>query len=484
MTKPSIIDATRTPERRADGTIGTPAMRAWIGPDVQLARLEAPYYTAPLLSLIPVDAPGLATAAVRPDGTLLIDSAWWQTLPPEQRAGILIHEARHVVFDHARRWEAWAESACVTEDDKVNGVPIRLVAADLEDNAGLVFAGTPEAKDRRAVLPPDGLRGALYGLPDMATMEQYAARLWQMRDAGGKPPPPPPGPGGKPGGEGRGPGTPRECGSGATGVESDAERRAAEAARARGDYPSPDEAGLDTRADSIRRQVAEAVRVHVRTHGRGSVPADLAAWADDPSVVAPVVPWRDTLRRAVTGVVDQSRRGTSGSTTYSRPSRRTVAGRAGGTVTVRPSTVQLVPRVGVVIDTSGSVSDAMLRRALDEVEAGIRAIPRVVIDAAMCDSACHVTRGVHGLAGFRAVPVKGRGGTDLRVGIAALMDTDAPPHSLIVLTDGYTPWPASKPDGLRGSFVVAVLDPPADRGPLGIPEWATVVECVTPTGRD
>ncbi|MEU9379422.1 VWA-like domain-containing protein [Streptomyces sp. NPDC048255] len=59
-----------------------------------------------------------------------------------------------------------------------------------------------------------------------------------------------------------------------------------------------------------------------------------------------------------------------------------------------------------------------------------------------CDADVHaVTR----VTGAEQVTLAGGGGTDLRVGIPAALALPDRPDVVVVLTDGFTPWPAESP---------------------------------------
>ena len=111
---------------------------------------------------------------------------------------------------------------------------------------------------------------------------------------------------------------------------------------------------------------------------------------------------------------------------------------------ILPSLRRRPPRVSVVIDTSGSVSDDELGSALLEVAAILKALGgrRDLATVLSCDTAVHAVGRVCGAEG---IPLVGGGGTDLRTGIEAALGRRQKPDTLVVLTDGQTAWPSSGP---------------------------------------
>jgi predicted metal-dependent peptidase len=81
-----------------------------------------------------------------------------------------------------------------------------------------------------------------------------------------------------------------------------------------------------------------------------------------------------------------------------------------------------------------------------------------------CDATAHAAQRV---VDARQVRLVGGGGTDLRVGLAAALELRPAPDLVVVLTDGFTPWPAARP---RVPVVVGLMDPAG-----AVPEWATAV---------
>jgi hypothetical protein len=233
-----------------------------------------------------------------------------------------------------------------------------------------------------------------------------------------------------------------DCGSGADGVP-----------RA-GDEPG----GLPRwQADLLRRKVAQDVIAHGKQPG--TVPAGLLRWAEE--ILRPKVNWRTVLaaelRRAVaevSGAVDYS---------YRRPSRRSaVAGRV-----VLPALRRPVPEVAVVCDTTGSMTGDLLATALAEVEGLLRALGLArQVRVLACDTAAGPAQRVRSA---RQVQLVGGGGTNMGAGIAAAAALRPRPAVTVVLTDGYTPWPARAPKGMR--VVAGLLGEQAPDAP----PWARAV---------
>jgi len=189
------------------------------------------------------------------------------------------------------------------------------------------------------------------------------------------------------------------------------------------------------------------------------VPAGLLRWAEE--VLAPKVNWRAVLaaemRRAVaevSGAVDYS---------YRRPSRRAAVS---GPV-VLPALRRPVPEVAVVCDTSGSMTADLLAMVLAEVEGLLRALGLArQVRVLACDTAVAPAQRV---SSARQVQLVGGGGTDMGAGIGAAAALRPRPAVTVVLTDGYTPWPAQAPKGMR---VVAGLI--GDHAP-DAPSWTRSV---------
>jgi predicted metal-dependent peptidase len=151
-----------------------------------------------------------------------------------------------------------------------------------------------------------------------------------------------------------------------------------------------------------------------------------------------------------------------GDFTYRKPNRRQPQGGA-----LLPAHVKPIPRVTVIVDTSGSMTQSDLALALGVIGNALRSLPD--------------PRGLRVLAGDTAVAcaknvfrpeqieLNGGGGTDMAALIVAAEEERPAPKAILVVTDGYTGWPP-KPVGLR---VVACLTQAGTAD--SVPKWIDTV---------
>ncbi|MEV0615767.1 VWA-like domain-containing protein [Nonomuraea sp. NPDC050404] len=201
-----------------------------------------------------------------------------------------------------------------------------------------------------------------------------------------------------------------------------------------------------------RELLARAVAADIQA--RGTAPGGWQRWAQ--SALHPEVNWRARLARLVrrglsraAGRVDYS---------YSRPSRRSAAAPS----IVLPALIRPLPRVTVLVDTSGSIGRTALDQALSELDGVLRAAGSRWAEVICCDTRAYPAQRVRSAAHVELV---GGGGTDLRPGFTAAQATGA--DLLVVLTDGDTPWPDRRP---RPYVVVCLFGDDHDA-----PGWASTV---------
>jgi predicted metal-dependent peptidase len=238
-----------------------------------------------------------------------------------------------------------------------------------------------------------------------------------------------------------------DCGSGADGC----------------DRPGDGRGKFDPRQGELLR-LKVAADIHARPPG--TVPGGWQRWAES------VLPSRTDWRRALAAEVRRGITYASGAVDYSyrKPARRSHL----NDDLILPSLVRPIPEIAIVCDTSGSMHEQLLARALAEVEAVLTraGLRRGRVPVLAVDTAVHAVRRV---TRAHQVTLAGGGGTDMGQGIAAASALRPRPAVIIVLTDGYTPWPAEPPPGSR--VIVGLL---VEGGGPGItelagPDWARTI---------
>ncbi len=389
------------------------------------ARLHAvrnrPYLATALFALHTVESRRVPTMAVDRHWRCYVSPAFVDRTPLAELAGVWVHEVSHLLRDHHGRSDRFAARHELTGP----GERLRMnIAADCEINDDVFGDGL--------VRPEGAVQPASLRLPEGQLMEDY---LGQFR---------------------LGPYTAGyawlDCGSGADGLERDWEL------------------GADG-ANGLSAQERDAVRFRVAQGINGSpgdVPQGWQRWAQE--AFHPPQPWRELLGAAVRSAMS----GAGEDYTYSRPSRRS----AGVPGVVMPSLRRRPPRVCVIVDTSGSVSDAELGSALLEITAIIRAVGgrRDLVSVLSCDAAAHVTQE---LCHAEGIPLVGGGGTDLRAGFAKVRQGNPRADVIVALTDGHTPWPEARPPGRTVVGLFSRQRPVDENNPHYRPEappaWARVV---------
>lgn len=403
------------------------AAKLWLisppaGPATPASPRDLPYLSHALYALIPVPNEEVPTMSCDEWWRIYVNPAWLDTASIPEIGAELAHACWHLIQEHASRArdigvdrstaEAWATATDVT------------IAHTLQ----------PEH-----VCPAHLPSAAAEGLRPGRSAEEYFAKISRLPAETG---------------EGGTTDAASGCGSGADGLR-----------RPYDQSPDADLGAVDKfEAQENRRIVAIEFRDHV-TH-RGTDPGDALRWVAD--TLEPETAWEPILTAAVRRAVGWA--AGRGDFTYQRPSRR--ASSAPGLVL--PGQHRPIPRVSIVIDTSGSVDDGLLGRALGEVDGVIMAlgIPGANLTVYSVDAAVHTT---HNLRSAKDAKLVGAGGTDLRIGLAAIEEQRPRPDIAIVFTDGDTPWPASPPPG--AVTIIALLGRKGDAF-QPTPKWAVRVECL------
>lgn len=468
---------------KAPSVINKPAKVEYDKTKMAAGRLRAvqdyPYFSSVLFALVPVPVPGIGTWAIDPKWRLYFDPQTVEDWTVEQVEFAWLHEAGHALREHARR----AKSIGVTPATH----DVWNVAGDCEINDDLL-------RDR--LTPPfEVCHPGRFGFADGDFAESYYSRLMEQVNnarandhsdgsgggqgdqsaagsgagdddsaSGGSSSPgnddsaTPPGAGRQRGTGGQISGVPiPDCGSGADGVPRPWDKP--EAADGSGKAADGTEGVNDAEQVVIRRKVAQDV-LDAAKKGRGSVPGGLERWAQA-TLEPPKIPWRTVLRSAVRGGYAEA----AGKMdyTFSRPSRRRVPN------VVLPALRAPIPRVAIVVDTSGSMGQTDINAAWVEVLGALKALGsrREHLTVWACDADAEKVSNLHG----DRPHLYGGGGTNMGVGMEKAMDVPRHerPNVLVVLTDGETPWPAQAP---KDTPVVVGL---IGTNPPPAPEWARSV---------
>jgi len=366
---------------------------------LQAARVRAAhqrsYFAPALFNLIPVATDLIGSMAVDAHWRLYYNETWLKTHSVEENATLLIHEVSHLLRDH----EARKKAAGATDHRRWN------TAGDCEINDDLEREGLP--------LPGHPPLPANYGFESGQSAEIYYKHLPSAKPATTAPQSQPS----------------QDCGSGAHG-----ERRF---------WEQPADDGRDERFPGVDRLKAELVRREVARQidqkSRWSTDVSQAwrRWAR--ATLAPKVDYMASIRHAVRRALRDSTLGRY-DRTYRRPHRR----QAAYGDFIMASFYQPRPRPGFLIDTSSSMEDSQLARAVAELGGLTRQLgygADVVV--ACCDAAVQNVRKV-----FSATEVElyGGGGTDIGVGIRMFIERTIDPIDLLVIvSDCQTPWPEKAP---------------------------------------
>lgn len=368
-----------------------------------IAQSRWPYLSTLIFSLRIVETEDLPTLAVDAGWRMYYNPTFVLQQIPEVLATMVLHEALHCVSKHSARFEALGRENTSHEIWNLSG--------DANINQMLDDAKMPWGEFepvRYESLAKYGVKSGMTTELTFFTMVKY------FEDNPLKNP------------------DHSDCG-GVTGGSA----RGYEIPKSDMDNPSI----KNDQQDVIRDRVAQDVIKHAREKGVGSVPGELLRWANE--LLNPQINWK----RELAGMMRSSLATVLGRKdyTYARPSRRQSSMAIHDPEFILPSMRKPAPpTIAIIIDTSGSVQDKEITEFLSEVDGianangiaqGITVIP--------CDAQVGEIQKIRSISGIADIKLSGGGGTDLRVGIAAAESLKPQPKIVIVLTDGYTPWPES-----------------------------------------
>jgi len=369
--------------------------------------------------MVPVITDRVQTMACDEYWRLYINPNYFKAVTSDQTAMSLVHEVWHCLRKHFLRARAL-------------GVPrekaeICNICQDLEIN---------QTDDLWRRLPSFVCMPDKYNVPEKLTFEEYWYLLKDRNDLSQ--------------------GTKFVLGAGYPGSGN-----CGSCAHGHGDadwmLPPPNAAGPDgekvpgvsaARGEVIIMNTAASIQEAERL-GRGTVPAGWVRWSKQ--VMHPKVNWFEKIPPALQGLMTRVLGDTF--TDWRRISRRQHL----SPLIVLPGKCGDRPRVAMLIDTSGSMSDKMLAQGLAEVDGVLTTLGwSVEVAVYFCDAAAAPAQRVTCASSLKPI---GGGGTDIREGFAAIERDIAQncydkPSVVIVVTDGYTPWPEDRPKWLEHCFVV------------------------------
>ena len=188
--------------------------------------------------------------------------------------------------------------------------------------------------------------------------------------------------------------------------------------------PAGGDAAVAANATAMRQRVAQAANV---ARMAGKMGAGLASFIDE--VLNPKVSWQDLLR-------DYMTRTNKDDESWSRRNRRF------GQVYLPARYSERMGEIVIIADTSGSIGQDELNQVAAEINAIAEDVRPECIRVIWADTkvANEQTFEVGEEITFKPA---GGGGTDMRVPLEHVAQYD--PEIVILITDGYTPWPDSEP---------------------------------------
>jgi predicted metal-dependent peptidase len=203
-----------------------------------------------------------------------------------------------------------------------------------------------------------------------------------------------------------------------------------------------DDPSTNALSDFDRQALQEEVARKIVEHQKeqGTLPAGWLRWAE--AILKPKVNWREQLKRILRGVISEGL-GHRLDYSYRRPHRRSAVYHP---IYLPALQGEYKPRIACVVDTSGSISDRELMQSLAEVRAVLEAL-RIPVTIIPCDAVPYeAIRVFHGSDWLKVRQgLRGGGGTDMVAGLNAALALKPKPEAVIVLTDGHTPFPSTRP---------------------------------------
>ena len=229
--------------------------------------------------------------------------------------------------------------------------------------------------------------------------------------------------------------------------------------------PDDENPGLsESDQDMIEATIAKAIEAHVAARGEGSVAAALVKQASE-LLHKPVDPCRELAAMAKYAVDTIAG---FGEFTYARPSNRQIPGGC-----LLPSSVKPIPRITLIIDSSGSMGSDDTALALEVLGSVLKHLPdprglRVLVGGTEVMAAKKVFKP-------EQIQILDGGGTDIG-SLIRVADQEKPaPKVILCVTDGETPW--CREDQVQAKVMVCLTRKPRWCSPP--PAWMRTV-CLNP----
>jgi len=201
-----------------------------------------------------------------------------------------------------------------------------------------------------------------------------------------------------------------------------------------GDSSSEKQEKNELEVEIIRRAVAQEMK-KANALNRGTIPGNWDRWVAEK--LTPKVDWRKVLRHRMSVAINNGV-GSRIDYSYRRPNRR----QSVNSPFVLPSLGgDRSARITVIVDTSGSMTPQQLAQCVGEVLA-VLTVFQIPVTVIPCDARAYEPIKIATPKDyFKLQKLKGGGGTNMIVGIEAALAQKIKPDSVLVLTDGYTPYP-------------------------------------------
>lgn len=351
-----------------------------------LSRLinQQPFFACLLLDLLEIQENDTVPTAGTDGKRLIVNPAFFKKLDVDERVFVLAHEVMHVILQHPERGTSYYHRG-VGPDLKEWSHRKWNQAADYIINDTLV-------RDRVGKMPVGGLYHPDFKAHDL-TDEVY--QKLPDEDEGDQP---------------EGEGTDQ---SGKQGDGWDSHMQG-----------NPEE--QPTKAE-IQRAVSGAAEA---ARAQGKMPAGMKRLIDE--VCDPQIPWAEQLKLMLHRIAGKD------AATWSRPNRRRLA--IAPHVYWPGSESHQCGLLALYEDTSGSVSPAELTAFRSEMVGILTELNPQQLYVGSCDTEATDPEEVTDVQDLIDYESKGGGGTDMGAIFPKLEEHDMRPETLVILTDGYTPW--------------------------------------------